>query len=114
MTTARVFWLTLFAMAAAAVLAIGWVNHQPWTAAAFVAFFCSRVARSEIKRRLTRRRDDDAVRRTNQFLFTTAAGWIVAGVLAIVASLAGEGQEWLFVAPFFLAMGGLNLFVAIK
>jgi hypothetical protein len=113
-TGVRAFWLTLFAIAAAAVLEIGWSSGQPWTAAAFVAFFCSRVARSEIKRRLLRRRGDDAVRRTHHFILTTAAGWLAAGTLAIVATLAGEGQEWAFVAPFFLAMGGLNLFVAVK
>ena len=114
MTAFRAFWLTLFAIGAAAVLAIGWSSGQPWTAAAFIAFFCSRVARSEIKRRLTRRRGDDAVRRTNQFILATAAGWLAAGTLAIVATMAGEGQEWAFVAPFFLVMGGLNLFVAVK
>ena len=94
------------------VLAAGVTNGQPWSAAAFVVFFVSRVARSEIKRRLVRRRTDDAVGRANQFILTTAAGWLGAGLLAIVAVLAGEGQEWLFVAPFFLLMGAINLYVA--
>jgi hypothetical protein len=110
----RAFALALFAMAAVAVLALGWRESQPWTAAAFVAFFSSRVARSEVKRRLTRRRTDDALRRTNQFIFVTAAGWLAAGALAIVASFAGEGQEWMFVAPLFFLMGALNLYVAYK
>jgi hypothetical protein len=114
LTAVRVFWLTLFAVAAAAVLAIGWAGGQPWTAAAFVAFFASRVARSEVKRRLTRRRHDDAVRRAKQFILVTAAGWLAAGGLAVAATIAGEGQEWLFVAPCFLAMGALNLYVAYK
>ena len=114
MTAVRVFWLTLFAIGAAAVLAIGWSERQPWTAAAFVVFFSSRVARSEVKRRLTRRHTDDAVRRTNQFILVTAAGWLAAGCLALVATAAGEGQEWMFVAPCFLAMGALNLYVAYK
>jgi hypothetical protein len=94
------------------VLAAGVANGQPWSAAAFVVFFVSRVARSEIKRRLVRRRTDDAVGRAHQFILMTAAGWLGAGLLAIVAVLAGEGQEWLFVAPFFLLMGAINLYVA--
>jgi len=77
-------------------------------------FFTSRVTRSEIKRRLVRRHTDDAVRRTNQFILITAAGWLGAGGLAIIASLAGEGQEWLFVAPCFLVMGALNLYIAFR
>src|SRR5262245_34986413 len=91
---------------------MGWSGGQPWTAAAFVVFFVSRVARSEIKRRLVRRRTDDAPARANQFIVATAAGWLGAGLLALVAALVGEGQEWLFVAPFFLMMGALNLSVA--
>ena len=114
MTPVRVFWLSLFAIAALAVMAFGWTDSQPWTAAAFVVFFSSRVARSELKRRLTRRRTDDAVRRTNQFILVTAAGWLGAGGLAAVAAFRGEGQEWIVVAPFFLAMGALNLYVAYK
>ena len=96
------------------MLAIGWSGGQPWTAAAFVVFFASRVLRSEIKRRMVRRRTDDAVSRTNQFILVTAAGWLGAGALAIVAALVGEGQEWMFVAPFFVAMGALNLYVAYQ
>ena len=114
MSTVRVFWLTLFAVAAAAVLALGWTDGQPWTAAAFVAFFASRVARSEVKHRLTRRRTDDAVGRANQFILVTAGGWLGAGVLAIVAAMVGEGQEWLFVAPLFVAMGAVNLYIALR
>jgi sirohydrochlorin ferrochelatase len=96
------------------LLALGWTQGQPWTAAAFVVFFSSRVGRSEVKRRLTRRRTDDAVRRTNQFILITAAGWLGAGALALVATMTGEGQEWMFVAPFFLVMGALNLYIALK
>jgi uncharacterized membrane protein len=114
LTAARVFWLVLFAILAAAVLVMGWSGGEPWTAAAFIVFFTSRVTRSEIKRRLVRRQADDAVRRTNQFILVTAAGWLAAGGLAIIASLAGEGQEWLFVAPCFLVMGALNLYLAFK
>jgi hypothetical protein len=91
LTTARAFWLTLFAIGAAVVLATGVTNGQPWTAAAFVVFFVSRVARSEIKQRRVRRRTDDAVGRANQFILITAAGWLASGALAIVAALAGEG-----------------------
>ena len=96
------------------VLAAGVSGGQPWTAAAFVVFFTSRVARSEIKRRLTRRRTDDAMGRANQFILITAAGWLGAGVLAVVAALVGEGQEWLFVAPLFVLMGSVNLYIALK
>jgi len=31
--------------------------------------------------------------------------------LPAVAALAGEGQEWMYVAPFFLIMGALQLLV---
>jgi len=93
---------------------VGWSNGEAWTASAFVVFFASRVARSEIKRRRARRLTDDAVGRANQFILVTAAGWLGAGVLAVVAALAGEGQEWFFVAPLFLVLGAANLYVAIK
>ena len=106
------FWLTLFASGAAAVLVFGWQGGEPWTAAAFVCFFVSRVARSVIKRPLVPAVDDDPVRRANRFIVVTAAGYLGAGVLAGVAAFAGEGQEWIYVAPFFLAMGALNLYVA--
>jgi len=105
----RGFWLTLFAIGAAAVLAAGWRGGQPWTAAVFVVFFVSRVARSLIKRPLTPSRHDDPVRRAHRFIAVTAAGWCVSGLLAAVASFAGEGQEWLYVAPFFLVMGAFQL-----
>jgi hypothetical protein len=114
LSAVRVFWLTLFAIGAVVVLAAGVTNGQPWTAAAFVVFFVSRVARSEIKRRRVRRRTDDAVGRTNQFILVTAAGWLGSGALAVVAALAGEGLEWLFVAPLFLAMGAANLYLASR
>lgn len=107
----RSFWLTLFAIAAAAVLVAGWRGGTPWTAAVFVAFFGSRVARSLIKRPLTRRRDDDPLRRAQRFIAVTAVGWCASGILAAGASLAGEGLEWLYVAPFFLLMGALNVYV---
>jgi hypothetical protein len=107
----RAFWLTLFALGAAAVLVFGWQGGEPWTAAAFVVFFVSRVWRSVIKRPLVPRLDDDPVRRTQRFLVVTAAGWIGSGTLAGVAALAGEGQEWMYVAPFFLIMGALQLLV---
>ena len=107
----RSFWLTLFAIGAAAVLVVGWRGGQPWTAAVFVVFFVSRVARSLIKRPLTSRHDDDPIRRAHRFIAVTAVGWCAAGILAAVASLAGEGLEWLYVAPFFLVMGALNFYV---
>ena len=110
----RSFWLTLFAIGAVAVLVIGWRGGEPWTAAAFAAFFVSRVVRSVIKRPLTFSANDDPVRRMHRFLFVTAAGWIASGSLAAIAALAGEGQEWLYVAPFFLVMGALNLYVFLK
>jgi Trk-type K+ transport system membrane component len=109
----RSFWLTLFAIGAVAVLVIGWRGGEPWTAAAFAAFFVSRVVRSVLKRPLTVAANDDPVRRMHRFLFVTAVGWLASGSLAAIAALAGEGQEWLYVAPFFLLMGGLNLYVMI-
>ena len=107
----RAFWLTLFAIGAATVLVFGWQGGEPWTAAAFVVFFVSRVWRSMIKRPAAKPLDDDPVRRANRFILVTASGWLVAGALAAVAALTGEGQEWLYVAPCFLVMGALNLYV---
>jgi hypothetical protein len=113
-TALRAFWLTLFAIGAVTVLVAGVSNGQPWTAAAFVVFFTSRVARSEIKRRRVRRWNDNAARRAKQFILVTAAGWLGAGLLAVVAALAGEGMEWVLVAPFFVLMGAINLYVALR
>lgn len=107
------FWLALFAIVATVVLVVGASGGEPWTAAAFVVFFTSRVVRSEVKRRRLRRRTDDAAGRANQFIGVTAAGWLGAGALAVVATLAGEGQEWLFVAPLFFVMGAINLYIAL-
>ena len=106
----RPFWLTLFAIGAATVLAFGWQDGVPFTAAAFVVFFVSRVWRSLIKRPLAvRHADDDRLRRTNRFIVVTAGGYLGAGVLACIAAVMGEGQEWLYVAPCFLIMGALQL-----
>ena len=105
----RAFWLTLFAIGAVVVLAFGWQGGEPWTAAAFVVFFASRVWRSVIKRPLFAARADDPLGRANRFVVVTAIGYLGAGTLAAVAAVAGEGQEWLYVAPFFLIMGALQL-----
>jgi hypothetical protein len=109
----RAFWLTLFVIGALVVLRFGWTNGEPWTASAFVVFFASRVARSLIKRPLNgvqgRLRADDARR----FLLVTTAGWLGSAALAAGAALAGEGQEWLYVAPCFLIFGLLNLWLLI-
>jgi hypothetical protein len=109
--TWRAFWITLFAIGAIAVLAFGWQGGEPFTAAAFVVFFTSRVARAIVKRPLTPRADRDPVAHANQFLIVTAAGWFGAGALAAAAALTGEGGEWLYVVPFFLLMGALQIFV---
>jgi hypothetical protein len=105
----RGFWLTLFAIGAAAVLLFGWQTGEPWTATAFVAFFVSRVWRSLIKRPLFASAAGDPVRRTNRFVVVTALGYLAAGACAAIAAVVGEGQEWLYVAPFFLVMGALQL-----
>jgi hypothetical protein len=105
----RSFWLTLFALGAAAVLVFGWQGGEPWTAAAFVVFFVSRVWRSVIKRPLVPAPHHDPVRRANRFIVVTAGGYLGTGVLAAIAAVVGEGQEWLYVAPFFLVMGALQL-----
>jgi hypothetical protein len=104
----RIFWLTLFAIGAAGVLAFGWQDGVPFTAAAFVIFFASRVWRSVIKRPLTVSRAG-AMERANRFIQVTAGGYLGAGVFACIAAVAGEGQEWLYVAPCFLIMGALQL-----
>ena len=111
MAALRGFWLTLFAIGAAAVLVMGWKGGEPWTAAAFVVFFASRVWRSTIKRPLGMPVNDDPGRRLNRFIAVTAAGWFGSGLLAGMAALTGEGQEWLYVAPCFLVMGALQLYV---
>ena len=111
MSALRGFWLTLFAIGAAAVLVMGWQGGEPWTAAAFVVFFVSRVWRSTIKRPLGTPVNDDPRRRLHRFLAVTAAGWFGSGLLAGVAAWAGEGQEWLYVAPCFFLMGALQLYV---
>jgi hypothetical protein len=105
----RSFWLALFAFGAAAVLLLGWQDGEPLTAAAFVVFFASRVWRSVIKRPLFPPRHDDPVRRANVFVMVTAGGYLGAGILAAIAAIVGEGQEWLYVAPFFLIMGACQL-----
>jgi len=107
--TLRAFWLTLFATGAVAVLTFGWQGGEPWTAGAFVVFFASRVWRSVIKRPLVVGPADNPARRAHQFIAVTAAGYLGAGILAVVAAVVGEGQEWIYVAPFFLVMGALQL-----
>ena len=114
MSTARVFWLSLFGIGASAVLMVGWRGGEPWTAAAFVIFFSSRVARSIVKRPLTGTGKEDPVHHANRFLAVTAAGWFGSGILAAIAAVAGEGQEWLYVAPCFLIMGALQVYVIFK
>jgi hypothetical protein len=104
----RIFWLMLFAIGAAGVMAFGWQDGVPFTAAAFVIFFVSRVWRSVIKRPLTPTHDDALVR-ANRFIRVTAGGYLGAGICACVAAAAGEGQEWLYVAPCFLIMGAVQL-----
>ena len=83
-------------------MVFGWQDGVPWTAAAFVAFFISRVWRSVIKRPFRpspagseASRADEAVRRTNRFIGVTAAGYLAAGACACIAAVVGEGQEWL-------------------
>jgi hypothetical protein len=50
----------------------------------------------------------------HRFLAVTAAGWLCSGALAAIAALTGEGQEWMYVAPCFLLMGALQLYVLFK
>lgn len=101
----------MFCFAAVAVLAFGWQDGEPWTAAAFVVFFSSRVARSVIKRPLSGIRDMPRAKHVGRFIAATAAGWLGSGTLAITAALAGEGQEWWYVGPCFLILGALNLWI---
>ncbi|MCU1385104.1 MAG: hypothetical protein JWL71_3801 [Acidobacteria bacterium] len=111
----RSFWLALFAFGAATILLFGWQDGVPFTAAAFVTFFASRVWRSVIKRPLTApAAGDDRVARANRFIMVTAAGYFGAGVFAYVAAFAGEGPEWLYVAPCFLIMGAVNFYIATR
>jgi hypothetical protein len=93
------------------MLVLGWRGGEPWTAAAFALFFYSRIARSVIRRPLIGPANENPVRRAAWFLGVTAAGWIGTGVLAAIAALAGEGAEWWLVAPCFLIVGALQLYV---
>jgi hypothetical protein len=112
--TVRVFGLTLFVIAAAAVLAFGWRDGEPWTASAFVVFFASRVWRSTIKRPLGGVGHRDRARDARRFMLVTAGGWLASAGLAAGATFAGEGQEWLYVAPCFAIFGLLNLWLALS
>ena len=107
----RAFWLTLFVIGAVVVLRFGWENGEPWTASAFVVFFASRVARSVIKRPLSGVRERLPAADAHRFLLVTTAGWRGSAALAAAAACAGEGQEWLYVAPWFLVFGLLNLWL---
>jgi hypothetical protein len=53
-------------------------------------------------------------RRLHRFLIVTAAGWLTSGVLAAIAALTGEGQEWMYVAPCFLLMGAMQTYMLLK
>jgi hypothetical protein len=99
----------LFCIAAVAVLAFGWQDGEPWTAAAFVFFFSSRVARSIVKHPLNGVRDTQPVRHARRFVLVTAGGWLGSAAFAAIAALMGEGQEWWYVAPCFVVFGVLNL-----
>jgi hypothetical protein len=106
----RAFWLTLFAIGSVVVLIFGWQSGEPWTAAAFVVFFVSRVVRSVIKRPLfPAPAAVDPIGRANRFIAVTAAGYLGAGACAATAAVVGEGQEWLYVAPFFFIVGACQL-----
>ena len=113
MTAFRVFYLSLFVMAITAILILGGLDGRPWTAAAFSVLLYSRVWRALIIRPFNRPPGDDPVRRANRFLGVTAAGWLGSGVLASGAALRGEGIEWVLVAPIFLIIGALNLWVGL-
>ena len=113
MQTFRVFYLSLFVIAITAMLVLGWTGGEPWTAAAFAVLLYSRVWRALIIRPFSRLPGDDPVRRANRFIGVTAGGWLASGVLASAATLMGEGAEWMFVAPLFLVIGVLNLWIVL-
>jgi hypothetical protein len=98
-------------MAITAMFVLGWLDGEPWTAAAFAVFFYSRIARSVIRRPVLGPASESAPTRVTWFLGVTAAGWLGAGLLAAIAALAGEGAEWWLVAPCFLIVGALQLYV---
>ncbi|HEY2153505.1 MAG TPA: hypothetical protein VGH34_22040 [Vicinamibacterales bacterium] len=114
MSAVRSFGLTLFAIVAVAILVAGWRGGEPWTAAAFVAFFTSRVVRSVIKTPISGVRRRTPAEDAHRFLLVTAAGWLGSGALAVGASLFGEGQEWFYVAPCFLLFGLLHVYFAVR
>ena len=90
----RVFWLTLFAFGAVAVLVFGWQDGVPWTAAAFVAFFVSRVWRSVIKRPLIRVGRTTIALQPHQSLHRRHRRRLrAAGVLASIAAWAAKGRS---------------------
>jgi len=98
-------------MAITAMFVLGWRGGEPWTAAAFALFFYSRIARSVIRRPVLGPPNANPARRATWFLGVTTAGWLGTGLLAAIAALAGEGAEWWLVAPCFLIVGALQLYV---
>ena len=101
-------------MAITAMFVLGWREGEPWTAAAFALFFYSRIARSVIRRPLFEPASENPVGRATWFLRVTAAGWLGTGVLAGVAALVGEGAEWWLVAPCFLIVGAVQVYVILS
>ena len=113
MTTCRVYYLSLFVIPITAMLILGWRGGEPWPASVFAVLLYSRVWRALIIRPFSRPPGDDPVRRANRFIGVTAAGWLGSGVLASAAALVGRRTEWVFVAPLFLIVGALNLWVVL-
>jgi hypothetical protein len=112
LSTFRVFYLTLFVMAAIIVVIVGWSSGAPWSACAFVLFFASRVGRYLIKHPEGSPRHAPPVHeRADRFIRVTAAGWLAAAVLFALAALAGEGLEWALAAPCFFVVGLMNLWL---
>ncbi|HWW87930.1 MAG TPA: hypothetical protein VNZ26_30240 [Vicinamibacterales bacterium] len=113
MSTFRVFYLTLFVMAAVVVVIVGWSSGAPWSACAFVVFFASRVGRYLIKHPEGNVLHAPPVElRANRFIRITAAGWLASGLLFALAGLTGEGLEWVLAAPCFFVVGLMNLYLA--
>ena len=109
----RVFYLSLFVMAALVVAIVGWSSGAPWSACAFVVFFTSRVGRHLIRHPEHSRPGSPPVeQRASRFIRVTASGWVAAALLFALAALAGEGLEWALAAPCFFLVGVMNFYLA--
>ncbi len=101
-------------MAITAMFVLGWLDGEPWTRRPSPCSSYSRIARSVIRRPVFGPASETPARRAIVFLWVSAAGWLGTGVLAAIAALVGEGAEWWLVAPCFLIVGAVQVYVILS